>query len=80
MRVLGVDPGLTRCGIGVVDSLPGRRAALVAVDVLRSDPAATVDLRTSANLRSMVAPQGPVLCHGTSRRQGKGSNVAKFFF
>ena len=45
MRVLGVDPGLTRCGIGVVDSLPGRRAALVAVGVVRSDPAATVDLR-----------------------------------
>ncbi|NKX93393.1 crossover junction endodeoxyribonuclease RuvC [Sanguibacter hominis ATCC BAA-789] len=45
VRVLGVDPGLTRCGIGVVDSLPGRRAALVAVGVVRSDPAATVDLR-----------------------------------
>ena len=30
MRVLGVDPGLTRCGLGVVDGRPGR-AALVAV-------------------------------------------------
>lgn len=43
MRVLGVDPGLTRCGLGVVDSLPGRRAGLVAVGVARSsvddDPA-----------------------------------------
>ena len=45
MRVLGVDPGLTRCGVGVVDSLPGRRAALVAVGVVRSDPASTIDLR-----------------------------------
>lgn len=45
MRVLGVDPGLTRCGVGVVDSLPGRRARLVAVGVLRSDPAQSVDLR-----------------------------------
>ncbi len=45
MRVLGVDPGLTRCGVGVVDSLPGRRARLVAVGVIRSDPAQTVDLR-----------------------------------
>ena len=25
MRVLGVDPGLTRCGLGVVDGLPGGR-------------------------------------------------------
>ena len=45
MRVLGVDPGLTRCGIGVVDSLSGRRAALVAVGVVRSAPAAPVDRR-----------------------------------
>ncbi|MGZ6827409.1 MAG: crossover junction endodeoxyribonuclease RuvC, partial [Mycobacteriales bacterium] len=33
MRVLGVDPGLTRCGLGVVDGVPGR-AALVAVGVV----------------------------------------------
>jgi crossover junction endodeoxyribonuclease RuvC len=36
MRVLGVDPGLTRCGLGVVDGLPGRQPRLVAVDVLRT--------------------------------------------
>lgn len=36
MRVLGVDPGLTRCGLGVVDARSGRRAALVAVGVARS--------------------------------------------
>ena len=35
MRVLGVDPGLTRCGLGVVDGVPGR-AALVAVGVVRT--------------------------------------------
>lgn len=35
MRVLGVDPGLTRCGLGVVDGRPGR-AALVAVGVVRT--------------------------------------------
>ncbi|MEN0128105.1 MAG: crossover junction endodeoxyribonuclease RuvC [Brevundimonas sp.] len=45
MRVLGVDPGLTRCGLGVVDGLPGRRSTLVAVGVARSDPAAEVDQR-----------------------------------
>lgn len=38
MRVLGIDPGLTRCGLGVVDGRPGR-AALVAVGVVRT-PAA----------------------------------------
>ncbi len=45
MRVLGVDPGLTRCGLGVVDGLPGRRAALVAVGVARSEPDQDVDQR-----------------------------------
>jgi len=35
VRVLGVDPGLTRCGLGVVDGRPGR-AALVAVGVVRT--------------------------------------------
>ena len=32
MRILGVDPGLTRCGIGVVDVV-GRRATLVSIEV-----------------------------------------------
>ena len=45
MRVLGVDPGLTRCGVGVVDGLPGRRARLVAVGVARSAVDDEVDQR-----------------------------------
>jgi crossover junction endodeoxyribonuclease RuvC len=36
MRVLGVDPGLTRCGLGVIDGAPGRAPILVAADVLRT--------------------------------------------
>jgi crossover junction endodeoxyribonuclease RuvC len=38
MRVLGVDPGLTRCGVGVVEGLPGRTCQLVAYEVVRSEP------------------------------------------
>ena len=45
VRVLGIDPGLTRCGLGVVDSLPGRRAALVAVGVARSSTDDGIDRR-----------------------------------
>jgi crossover junction endodeoxyribonuclease RuvC len=33
MRILGVDPGLTRCGLGVIDTGPGRSLALVEVTV-----------------------------------------------
>ena len=36
MRVLGIDPGLTRCGLGVVDGTPGRPPTLVAVGVART--------------------------------------------
>ncbi|HEX3899980.1 MAG TPA: crossover junction endodeoxyribonuclease RuvC [Mycobacteriales bacterium] len=38
MRVLGVDPGLTRCGLGVVDGAPGRTVVAVAYDVVRTPP------------------------------------------
>jgi crossover junction endodeoxyribonuclease RuvC len=38
MRVLGVDPGLTRCGVGVVDGAPGQPLRLVEVVVLRTPP------------------------------------------
>ena len=41
MRVLGIDPGLTRCGLGVVDGLPGRQPRLIAVDVVRTPPSWT---------------------------------------
>jgi crossover junction endodeoxyribonuclease RuvC len=34
MRVLGVDPGLTRCGVGVVDGQVGGQIALVSVGVI----------------------------------------------
>lgn len=39
MRVLGIDPGLTRCGLGVVEGTLGRPLLAVAVDVVRT-PAA----------------------------------------
>lgn len=36
LRVLGVDPGLTRCGVGIVDIERDRRATLVAVTVIET--------------------------------------------
>jgi crossover junction endodeoxyribonuclease RuvC len=44
VRVFGVDPGLTRCGLGVVEGVPGRPPALVAVGVVRT--AADDDIAT----------------------------------
>jgi crossover junction endodeoxyribonuclease RuvC len=42
VRVLGVDPGLTRCGLGVVEGAAGRPLTAVAFDVVRT--AADLDL------------------------------------
>lgn len=42
MRVLGIDPGLTRCGLGVVEGDMGRPLTAVAVAVVRT--AADLDL------------------------------------
>jgi crossover junction endodeoxyribonuclease RuvC len=36
VRVLGVDPGLTRCGLGVVDGVAGRRLVPIGYDVART--------------------------------------------
>lgn len=36
MRVLGVDPGLTRCGVGVVELAQGHQPRLVAAGVVRT--------------------------------------------
>ena len=37
MRVLGIDPGLTRCGLAVVDAEPGKRGNLIHLEVAVSD-------------------------------------------
>lgn len=37
MRVLGVDPGLTRCGLAIVEASPGSRGELIYVEVASTD-------------------------------------------
>jgi crossover junction endodeoxyribonuclease RuvC len=48
VRVLGVDPGLTRCGVGVVDGTAGRALRMAAVGVIRTPPDAPVPSRLVA--------------------------------
>ena len=45
MKVLGVDPGLTRCGVGVVDGVAGRPLTMVGVGVVRTPADADVAQR-----------------------------------
>ncbi len=48
MIILGVDPGLTRCGVGVIEAGEHRRLSFIHVDVVRSSPDITQDLRLLA--------------------------------
>ncbi len=53
MRVLGVDPGLTRCGLGVVDGVVGRPLRLRHVEVATTPPAAELPDRLLAISRAV---------------------------
>jgi crossover junction endodeoxyribonuclease RuvC len=62
MRVLGVDPGLTRCGLGVVEGTPGKPPALVAVGVIRTPADLDVSkrlVRIEAELEEWIAKYQP---------------------
>jgi crossover junction endodeoxyribonuclease RuvC len=52
---MGVDPGLTRCGIGVVDGSPGRALRLVHVEVVRTAADAEVGFRLLAQADAIAA-------------------------
>lgn len=45
MRVLGIDPGLTRLGMGMVQALPNRKLEFLHVEVLTSAPDSPLEQR-----------------------------------
>ncbi|MGH8792647.1 MAG: crossover junction endodeoxyribonuclease RuvC [Stackebrandtia sp.] len=62
MRALGVDPGLTRCGVGIVEGSPGRPCRLVGVHVIRTDPDLELPRRLlalDAGLEDLLARYSP---------------------
>jgi crossover junction endodeoxyribonuclease RuvC len=62
VRVLGVDPGLTRCGVGVVEGVPGRQCKLVGYYVVYTDPDDDIALRLlrlDTELAKLVAEHQP---------------------
>jgi crossover junction endodeoxyribonuclease RuvC len=48
VRVLGVDPGLTRCGLGIVEGGLGQPLRMIAVGVVRTPPRDAPELRLLA--------------------------------
>lgn len=62
VRILGVDPGLTRCGIGVVDVAPDRSARLVHVGVIQTPAGDSLERRLLAiaeGLDTVLDDHGP---------------------
>lgn len=62
LRVIGIDPGLTRCGVGIVDVAPDRSATLVHVGVIRSAPELPLEQRlllVAAGIRAAVTSFSP---------------------
>jgi len=62
LRVLGIDPGLTRCGIGIVDVDRSRRASLVHVGVVRTPVDADLSVRlaaVAAGIRAVIDDHRP---------------------
>lgn len=45
LRVMGIDPGLTRCGLSVVQAGRGRQVMPIAVGVVRTPPQADLTAR-----------------------------------
>ncbi len=43
--IMGVDPGLTRCGVGIIRELPGRKIDFVFVDTYRAPIELTLEER-----------------------------------
>lgn len=60
--MLGIDPGLTRCGVGVVDVGADRSARLVHVGVVRSAPGERIERRLAAiaaGIRAVITEHRP---------------------
>ncbi|MCD6639818.1 MAG: crossover junction endodeoxyribonuclease RuvC [Nocardioides sp.] len=55
MRVLGIDPGLTRCGVGVVDGSVGRPLTMVDVGVIRTSASLPVAQRLLSIEKGLTA-------------------------
>jgi len=52
---MGIDPGLTRCGVGIVDVAPDRTARLVHVGVIRSASDSPIGERLATIARGIRA-------------------------
>ncbi|HCK78542.1 MAG TPA: crossover junction endodeoxyribonuclease RuvC [Actinobacteria bacterium] len=71
MRVLGIDPGLTRCGLGVVDGGSGRALTLVEVGVAGSE--------SSVDLHHRLATIYDAVCEWIHRHEPDSIAIERVF-
>ena len=60
--ILGVDPGLTRCGVAVIRSLPSRKVELIHVDTLKTPASEELSSRLKAighGLENLISAHKP---------------------
>jgi len=55
VRVMGVDPGLTRCGLSVIESGRGRQIIALGVDVVRTPADESLPKRLLAWMKSVAS-------------------------
>lgn len=61
-RVLGIDPGLTRCGVGLVEVSAGRKLKLLSVETLTTDKSLELSARIGQigdALESLIKQEKP---------------------
>ncbi|MEN9752505.1 MAG: crossover junction endodeoxyribonuclease RuvC [Actinomycetota bacterium] len=64
MIILGIDPGLTRCGLGVIQTEAARKIRFIDVRVATTAPSALLENRILAianEIQSAIATQKPTL-------------------
>ena len=62
MRVLAIDPGLTRCGIGVIDASGSSAMTLISVGVLKSSSDDAIErrlLEIDSQIRQWIMAHSP---------------------
>ena len=52
-RILGVDPGLTRCGVAVIKGSAGQKVSLLHIGVFGTDPGDSIEQRLISIERDM---------------------------
>jgi len=80
MIILGIDPGLTRCGVGVVEASSSRQVKYIDSFLFQSEPQATLDQRLKSigqNIKNVITKYKPdvVVCEKVFAQENRASVI-----